>query len=665
MNKIHVPPKVLMPPVLHPLKWKKASVREGGFASNLQDSQDSDCESLAEGGQHQLGLQQRILEKDELVGLCSDELENDSLEEDSLEEMSLEGGSESDISTNRTQNGVRGRKQQSVDKYSHLGYNPNWKKTQTVSEYFGAEQAPQVVGGSSVDFSQDSFYLHSSGSSEEKYQQEARTQVSFSEFDSELLSFHEPNVLVSNEAVGLQSKKKESADSCHSKGSPSAGGSAFPLQNQQDQPQRAKKNFVKKNKQTLGLPSERINSYLELYSKNQQVLQEQDQHNKFSQRNKTNPNQSLKGRDFPSNDIQQPPGRPAEPKSWPRSHQHTPGFRAAPSAAEQDEGPALQECLHPDPSGGPHADPATKSNTCRSNFPSSSHFVKQDLTTSACALPPPLHHSVPAEVESPARTSTESQEYLWHSPSAIPIPHGQQHSHNHVPGQQFASADRTGGQAHPKQRNIPPAFTANFEELVRDQVPLWDCKNQVHEDRSSPRAPCATSQLPEMMEQHDPGVSGLAGAHFADRWLLSLLPPAIPQPCSTKLYINLNVKLGGLGPDYEAIKEKKQKLKLQKEYSRQIKEYNMKNITFVQRLPTKPQVTSSVSRKKALEYAKKIPRPKTFMTRQSDKKVKEGGVLPQTSDGTSLPQIPSLETLRSRHEKEKEVVAAFKALHIL
>lgn len=28
------------------------------------------------------------------------------------------------------------------------------------------------------------------------------------------------------------------------------------------------------------------------------------------------------------------------------------------------------------------------------------------------------------------------------------------------------------------------------------------------------------------------------------------------QPRSSKAYINLNVKLGGLGPDYEAIKEK-------------------------------------------------------------------------------------------------------------
>ncbi|NXK68005.1 JHY protein, partial [Sylvietta virens] len=123
-----------------------------------------------------------------------------------------------------------------------------------------------------------------------------------------------------------------------------------------------------------------------------------------------------------------------------------------------------------------------------------------------------------------------------------------------------------------------------------------------------------------------------------------------------------SVKLGGLGPDYETIKEKVKKLKLQKEYSRQIKEYNMKNITVVQRLPAKPQV-SSVSRQKALEYAKKIPRPKTFVTKPLDQEVKE--VLPQPPAGNTLPPLPRLESLWNRHKKEKELVDAFKALHIL
>ncbi|NXY37055.1 JHY protein, partial [Pomatorhinus ruficollis] len=124
-----------------------------------------------------------------------------------------------------------------------------------------------------------------------------------------------------------------------------------------------------------------------------------------------------------------------------------------------------------------------------------------------------------------------------------------------------------------------------------------------------------------------------------------------------------NMKLGGLGPDYETIKEKVKKLKLQKEYSRQIKEYNMKNITVVQRLPAKAQV-SSVSRQKALEYAKKIPRPKTFIPKQPEQEVKEE-VVPQAPAGPTLPPLPSLESLWNRHQKEKELVAAFKALHIL
>ncbi|XP_050178801.1 jhy protein homolog [Myiozetetes cayanensis] len=614
LNKIHVPPKVLVPPVFHPPKWRRALAGEGGSACSPQDCRDSDAESLPEEGQDQLGLQEMILDNEELLGLSSDELDSDSLEEVSSGEYPSPNGAQKD----------RGKKQ-SVDKHSSQRYNPKWKNTRKAGK---ASQA----GGSIVDFSQESFYLHSSGSSEEKSQEEAKAQDSFSEFDSEFLSFHNPNVLVSNEPLGLQTKKKESADGCQSK----------------DRPQRAKKNFVKKNKQTLGLPSERINSYLELHNKKQQVLQEQvtdpktvdeeepppqtvkkkpkdnlkgqqlkDQHNKFSQRNKAKPTGNLNGKDFPGKGSQQPPGRAAEPKPWHQSAKQIPGFQAAPRPVEQVKSTALQESLHPNPSAGPDTDPAAKSSTCFSNSP-----------ISRC-----------------------------------------------------------------------------FQEL-KDQILLQDCKKYIHEDKSSPPAPCSTSRFTQMMEQHHPGIPGLAGAHFADRWLLSLLPPPIPwspsgskedleggggnplttrrssseahlmqmkketlpkvskKPCGPKVCINLNVKLGGLGPDYEAIKEKKQKLKVQKEYSKQIKEYNMKNITLVQKLPTKPQVTPSVSRQKALEYAKKIPRPKTFMTRPSDKEGKEE-VQPQSSDGSSFPKIPSLETLRSRHEKEKEVVAAFKALHIL
>lgn len=53
----------------------------------------------------------------------------------------------------------------------------------------------------------------------------------------------------------------------------------------------------------------------------------------------------------------------------------------------------------------------------------------------------------------------------------------------------------------------------------------------------------------------------------------------------------------------------KEKLKQQKEYAKQIKEHNMKNIALVQRLPTKPQVISSVSRQKVrLEFLSNVRR---------------------------------------------------------
>ncbi|NXW62510.1 JHY protein, partial [Eurystomus gularis] len=771
------------------------------------DSQESDSESLVHERQYQLELQQRILENEELVGLCSDELENDSLEEDSLEEGSLEemslkeqGGAEYD--TNRYTNGIQkndgdGRKHQSVDKYSSLRYNPNWKNTTEVAEFSEAEKACEVAGGSSVD----SFYLHSNGSPEEKNQQEAKSQDTFSKIGQELLSFHEPNAVASNEPFRLHTKGKESSDGCRSKGSPSTYGSAFSLQIQEGQPRRAKKDFVEKNKQTLGLRSEKMNSYLQLHSK-KQVLQEQvdpktveeepvqsilsfqtvkmepgdklflkaqqlkDHQNESSQKVKTKSNQSLKGRPFPSNNSQQPPGRPAEPKSWHHRHHQRPEFEAVPmQAVEQDDSSTLQKWMYASPVGS-GTNTAVNSDIFLNNFPNPRHFVNWDFTTSTCPFHPTLHILNPAEVISPVSINKENRKYQHDCPHGLP--HDQQHVYNHVTEQLFARGNGTNGQAHPNQGNISSTFNASFQELVKDQVSLQDCKRHTYADKryqnyaiitvkypsfhlhvpsifceqesfheqiarwaicyiqikilifpllsflrpsqpsvhSSPTAPCTTSQITQLMERQHQEITRLTEAHFTDRHLFSLRPPIIPQvesaskvdpassegnqwkisqsnsegylmqmekqkqpkvskkPRSSKPYINLNVKLGGLGPDYEAIKEKKEKLKQQKEYAKQIKEYNMKSIALVQRLPTKAQVVCSVSRQKALEYAKKIPKPKTFTARQLDGEVKEDKVLPQKLNEDRVPQIASLETLQHRHEKEKQVVAAFRSLHI-
>ncbi|NXT83728.1 JHY protein, partial [Zapornia atra] len=132
-----------------------------------------------------------------------------------------------------------------------------------------------------------------------------------------------------------------------------------------------------------------------------------------------------------------------------------------------------------------------------------------------------------------------------------------------------------------------------------------------------------------------------------------------------KPYTNLQMNLGGLGPDYATIKEKKEKLKQQKEYAKQVQKLNMKNMSVVQKVDTKPKVVPPTARQKALEYAKKIPKPKNFKTRPLDGEVRKERVLPRTLNGERLPPIATLETLQRRHEKEKQVIAAFKKLDAL
>uniref|UniRef100_A0A8V0ZYN8 Junctional cadherin complex regulator n=1 Tax=Gallus gallus TaxID=9031 RepID=A0A8V0ZYN8_CHICK len=280
------PQSQLTQPRFHPASWKRSPASEGSIGSELRDCQDSDSESLVLERQYQLELQQRIRANDELVGLSAGELENDSLEEeDSLEKMSSEEQEGAKYGTVQYTHRVPkkesdGREQQPVDKYFSLKYNPNWRNTKEALEFCEVEKTHHVAEGGSVDLSQDSFYLHSSGSSEEKNQQEAKFQESFSEFGTELLSFHEPNAFVCSEPFRLHTRGNESSDGYYFKDSPSTYSSAFSLQIPEDRPQRAKKDFVEKNKRTLGLRTDKNKSYLQLHGKKEEVIQEQSEDNK-------------------------------------------------------------------------------------------------------------------------------------------------------------------------------------------------------------------------------------------------------------------------------------------------------------------------------------------------------------------------------------------------
>ncbi|KAM9369944.1 jhy protein homolog [Phaethornis superciliosus] len=215
------------------------------------------------------------------------------------------------------------------------------------------------------------------------------------------------------------------------------------------------------------------------------------------------------------------------------------------------------------------------------------------------------------------------------------------------------------------QESRPPRAKKDFVEKNKQTLGLRTEKTNSYLQLHSKKQEALQKQVADPKTVDEEPVQSVLGCQTVDlkpEEMWNLRAQQL-KPCSSKPYINLNVKLGGLGPDYETIKETKEKLKQQKEYAKQVKEYNMKN-TAVQRLPAKPLAVPSASRQKALEYAKTIPKPKVAPARKPKEEVKEENIVPQTLNNSRLPPIASLETLQDRHKKEKQVAAALRTLHI-
>ncbi|MGH0180941.1 UNVERIFIED_CONTAM: hypothetical protein FKN15_005474 [Acipenser sinensis] len=119
------------------------------------------------------------------------------------------------------------------------------------------------------------------------------------------------------------------------------------------------------------------------------------------------------------------------------------------------------------------------------------------------------------------------------------------------------------------------------------------------------------------------------------------------------------------GANYKAEKIKRQRL-----YSNQVKEQNMKmnkNPYVSTRKPQSNENTEDTPRKKALEYARNIPKPKPPpQPRGAAEKPTKRGLTEHARylEDLDLSQLATLEMLQRRHEEEKQVVSTFKALHV-
>ncbi|KAM4016836.1 jhy protein homolog isoform 1-T3 [Anomaloglossus baeobatrachus] len=131
-----------------------------------------------------------------------------------------------------------------------------------------------------------------------------------------------------------------------------------------------------------------------------------------------------------------------------------------------------------------------------------------------------------------------------------------------------------------------------------------------------------------------------------------------------KSFLNQEVKLGGLGPAHAVSEEKKEQLKQQKEYAKEILEWNRSKPAKPREIPVTVTDKDKSTRQKSLEYAKKVPRPQPVpkVSNEKSASVPEKRAM---SCESLLPQMKLLEDLQLRHEKEKMAVAALNALHIL
>ncbi|XP_067420739.1 jhy protein homolog isoform X2 [Emydura macquarii macquarii] len=785
--------RVLIQPHIHHTLLKGPALSEGNWHPSLHDSQESDSESLTQEIHYQLELQKRISENEILVDQSSDELENDSLDEDSLEEKSLNESEGANYGKVQFSNGKdcgeqnnNESKQQPMDRYCNLRYNPNWKSNNEGAEFSQVHRTQQVAGKIPQGSSQDSSYLPSKDALDrilEKNNQLVERQNIYSDFDTELLRPDGQPAILSSGPFRLHTKGKLSADVCQYKNSSSTYVDVVSPRSVEVQQQRGKKDFVEKNKLTLGLATQKQDSYLHLHSRKrsevhqgqvsdvntaaeriiqnaiefqsmpmdpedkwfQRSHQLKDHQNKWPQANRTKFNRVLKERSLPGNPVQHPPGRPAEPRSQHHIHCSVSEFEITPIDSnssemlelEQDDSSSLHSWLQTNPVVDPITPSIKTSSTANwdthlNTSPNTNYFVNWNQKQVSMNLASPLHnpelilHKNATGLNlSPAYISEENKKYQY-SLGNRPL-YNQQHFQNCYVLEPLPPDEYAKGHTLLNQKNISSTYNANFQESVKDQVSTQSHRKQIYTDKShhnyatnglwpsqsaahKPLAgPSPTTKLIQTMEQHHQDLAQLEETRLAERQFSGLFPPIIPRVGSDlelntercegnqvkinrsnsegyllqmekqmqlkekvtrktsrpKDYMNLDVTLGGLGPDYEAVREKTEKLNKQKEYAKQVKEHNMKNVATAQKPPAKPQMKSSLSRHKALEYAKKIPKPKTFSAKQSDEEPKEESTLAHTLKGQNLPQMSSLKTLQNRHEIEKQAVAAFKTLHIL
>ncbi|KAF4008972.1 hypothetical protein G4228_000748 [Cervus hanglu yarkandensis] len=704
-----------------------------------KDSLESDSESPTQKIKSRSQLEDQIQDND---------MEPDSLEEENLseteEEASRKAAQRTCEENLHTQDaGAINSQQPTEDKYSHLRYDPNWKSKKEEEKLLPVEALPESVDSSTENLTLNPLYPSkepsmdlSAGKGEQKRPRSTASLLG-SEFVSPNyeLSTHRPepfSVLSDSDPEEESSTLSQYLKSSSSRSQAFLPGSRGPWR------RKSKQYFVEKNKLTLGLPTPRMDSYLQLHNKkrgeghleqisypvrvtdktsiqnaretgnvaidpedkwHQRAQQLKDYQEQWSQYENAKSSNGPRDQSSETTNGQQPSRRPAKHKiRKQRKHRQGPKSSVteelAVSQGNQNNTPRHQQNPNKPTDTEVTQETGVIMNATNDDLQYSSVLRSQDpkVTSNQSAPPHPVSDKVlyknaagyyPVMNTNRERGHNDQEEKRFSyqqlhidSLSNMHLKYLHELTKKHASRSQKGSQSNINIQASTEKKKQPKlAYT---ETKYKNLEILWKFHSSSEEQ---PAKASPDSRLSQIMEQHQQALLQLAEVQPHEGASPGLtLPPILSrvesesqlssersqrnQSSKLKGYQNRDVKLGGLGPDLESIRDKMQKLIQQKEYAKQVKEYNMKALS----IPSKPQTAitenkPAVPRQKALEYAKTIPKPKP--SNLSDQASKEKKNPTHAGKEGTLPEISLLEVLQNRHEREKQAVAAFKVLHIV
>ncbi|XP_007948138.1 jhy protein homolog [Orycteropus afer afer] len=777
MSYSKVTPKLsIQSPVHHSKLSVQSTVRsvmKEGLHLISKDSLETDSESASQEIKSQSELEDRIQDND----MEPDSLEEESPQEESLseteEEVSRKVAQMANKENHQTQaSGLSNSQQPAEDKYSDLRYDPNWKTKEEKGQLLTVETLPESQDSSTENLTLDPLYpsketsVEPLGGKEEQKSPQSEVSLLGSEF---LSPNYERGTLRSQPLSELSdSDQEKSSNLSQYVKSSSSHNEVFLPGSRGPRRRKSKQYFVEKNKLTLGIPTPKTDSYLQLHNRKRgethveqisypdrvtdktpiqnakeienAAINHEDKWHQRAQQLKNyqehwsqyeNPKSSNVPRRQSSEaaDGQRPSRRPAK-HTIRKQHKHQSGVKAlmtkelVASQGNQDNTPRQQQNQNQFIDDSVEQESIVLMNAPNNDLQDSSALRSQNPKVNSNKFAPPKQ----AFDKVPYKNSTG---YYWVKNINKERGHKVQEEKGFSYPQLHANAlsntdlkyvnELSKRQVPLSQKDSQPVYNITInrasenkkqpkqiytETKYKNIEMLWKFHSS---SDSQPVRASPDAQLTQIMDQHQQALMQLTEVQPNGGALHSITFPPIMSRVesesqlssersqrnqmkisrsnsegylfqlekgkrhrkrssikSSKLkgYQKRDVKLGGLGPDFESIRDKMQKLTQQKEYAKQVKEYNMKTLSILSKPQTaKTETKPAIPRQKALEYAKTIPKPKSSnLTDQGSKERKNPAY---TGKEENLPKIPLLEILQSRHEREKQAVAAFKVLHIV